>query len=300
MNDAIRGPNSIHGLWVALATPIGSDGNVAHAALARHAADVLAHGCDGVVLFGTTGEGPSFSAAERLAAAEALLKAGIAAHRIALGAGFPAPTETIALLRQALAMGLTHALLLPPYFFRDGNEAGIEAGLRAMLDGTADSRLRATLYNIPQVSGVAIPPAVAARLAAGYPGTVTGLKDSTGDFESFRAFRKAAPGLAITVGNEPDIARALAEGGAGTICGLANVAPTLVRGMFANPSAEPQVREALALIEGHFIPFLKAVLAARTGDDAWTRLRPPFTPLARAEGTRLAAALDAIARPKAA
>jgi 4-hydroxy-tetrahydrodipicolinate synthase len=169
-----------------------------------------------------------------------------------------------------------------------------------MLDGTADSRLRATLYNIPQVSGVAIPPTVAARLAASHPGIVTGLKDSTGDFESFRAFRAAAPGLAITVGNEPDIARALAEGGAGTICGLANVAPALVRGMFATPSAEPQVRQALALIGGHFIPWLKSILAARTGDDAWSRLRPPFVPLTHAEGARLAAALDAVARPEAA
>lgn len=294
MNDAI------HGLWAALPTPIGRDGTIAHATLARHAAGLLAGGCDGVVLFGTTGEGPSFSAAERLATVEAMLAAGIAAHRMALGAGFPAPTESVALLRSALALGLTHALLLPPYFFRDADAAGIEAGLAAMLDGTADNRLRATLYNIPQVSGVAIPPAVAARLAESHKGIVTGLKDSTGDFASFRAFRAAAPGLAITVGNEPDIGRALAEGGAGTICGLANVAPGLVRGMFATPSAEPQVRHALSLIEGHFIPFLKAILAARTGDEAWSRLRPPFAPLSQAEGTRLAAALDAIALPRAA
>jgi 4-hydroxy-tetrahydrodipicolinate synthase len=300
MNDALRDPDTINGLWVALATPIGPDGTIAQAALARHATSLLAAGCDGVVLFGTTGEGPSFSSPERLAAVEALLKSGIAPGRIALGAGFPAVPETVALLRSALALSLTHALLLPPYFFRDADEPGIEAGLAAMLDGTNDPRLRATLYNIPQVSGVAIPPGVATRLAASHKGVVTGLKDSTGDFASFRAFRAAAPGLAITVGNEPDIARALAEGGAGTICGLANVAPHLVRGMFTEPSLETAVRQALALIRGPFIPWLKSILAARTGDDAWRRLRPPFTPLHHAEGVRLAASLDAIARPAAA
>jgi hypothetical protein len=41
---------------------------------------------------------------------------------------------------------------------------------------------------------------------------VAGLKDSSGGFKQFKAFRAAARELAITVGNEADIARDIAAG----------------------------------------------------------------------------------------
>ena len=58
------------------------------------------------MLFGTTGEGTSFGVAERIATVEALLKAGVASSRIGLGGGFPAITDSIALARSALSLGL--------------------------------------------------------------------------------------------------------------------------------------------------------------------------------------------------
>ena len=155
---------TIHGLWVAMATPVAADGSVDHAALVGHAKGLMAAGCDGLVPFGTTGEGTSFSAAERLAAIEAMLAGGIAPGRIAPGTGCPAITDTIALTRSFLGLGLHHVLILPPYYYRDVDAQGIEDAFAAIIDGVADSRLRATLYNIPQVSGVPVPPEVAGRL----------------------------------------------------------------------------------------------------------------------------------------
>lgn len=113
-----------------------------------------------------------------------------------------------------------HVLVLPPYFDRNVTPDGIEDAFAAIIDGVADERLRAYLYHIPQVSGVAIPTGVAASLRKRYGKVIAGLKDSSGDFKQFQAFRAAAPELAITVGNEADIARAMAAGGAGTICGM--------------------------------------------------------------------------------
>ena len=72
---------------------------------------------------------------------------------------------------------------------------------------------------------------MAANLRKRYGALVAGLKDSSGDFKQFQAFRAAAPELAITVGNETDITRAIAAGGAGTICGMANIVPGLVQAM---------------------------------------------------------------------
>ena len=152
-------------IWAAVATPLTADGSVDNAKLAGHALGLFKRGLDGVVLFGTTGEGTSFNVAERIATVEALLKAGIAAPRIGLGGGFPAITDGIALTRSALSLGVNHVLLLPPYFDRSVTPDGIEHAFAAIFDAVADDRLRATLYHIPQVSGVAVPAQVAANFA---------------------------------------------------------------------------------------------------------------------------------------
>ena len=290
--------DTVSGFWVATATPLTAAGAVDHAALAGHAKTLFRQGVDGVVLFGTTGEGTSFSIAERIETVAALLKSGIGAERIGLGGGFPAITDAVALARSALGLGLKHVLMLPPYFDRGVTPEGIEDAFAAVIDAVADDRLRVTLYNIPQVSGVAVPASVAANLRRRYGALVAGVKDSSADFRQFRAYRAAAPELAITVGNETDIARATAEGGAGTICGMANVVPGLVKAMIDNATnAEARMRAAIDVIADtpSFTAALKAVLAAQTGDAGWLRVRPPLRP--HTDGAALKARLDALMSP---
>jgi 4-hydroxy-tetrahydrodipicolinate synthase len=292
--------DGIHGFWVAAATPLDPAGHIDTATLATHARDLFDRGCDGFVLFGTTGEGPAFSAAERLETVQHLLATGIPASKLALGIGCPAIPDAIALGRGALELGLTQVLALPPYFFRDVTEDGLVDAFSALIDGIADDRLRLTLYHIPQVSGVAIPPGAAARLRARFGRLVVGLKDSSADFAQFQAFRAAAPDLAITVGNEPDIGRALAEGGAGTICGMGNIAPELVRAMFAADAPVADMRAACGLVSGPFIALLKSMLAARANNAGWLRVRPPLRPATLADGAQRLAQLDALTRRRAA
>ncbi|SPP99077.1 dihydrodipicolinate synthase family protein [Bradyrhizobium vignae] len=291
MTEAIRG------FWVASATPLAADGSVDHARLAGHAKHLFSKGVEGVVLFGTTGEGTSFNAGERVATIEAMLKAGVAPERIGIGGGFPAITDSIALTRAVLGLGLRHVLLLPPYFDRNVTPEGIEDAFAAIIDGVADERLRASLYHIPQVSGVAIPTTVAAGLRRRYGKIVAGLKDSSGDFKQFQAFRNAAPELAITVGNEADIARAIAAGGAGTICGMANVVPELVKGMLDGRDVEARMQAAIDVVvkTPSLVATLKAILAVQTGDRGWLRVRPPLRALS--DGTAFKRKLDALIAP---
>ena len=283
--------DGIKGLWVAVATPLDAAGTVDHGALAAHADWLFAEGCDGLVLFGTTGEGTSFAARERLDAAGALLRHGIASDRLAMGTGFPAVADSIALTRDAVGLGIRHALILPPYFYRDAPAEGLEDAFAAIIDGVDDPRLRATLYHIPQVSGVAVPPAVLAGLRARFGAMLAGIKDSSGDFAHFRAFRAAAPDVSVTIGNEADLGRAVAEGGAGTICGMANLVPATVRDIMTRPEAEPAMRAALALMQGPFVPVLKTALAALTGHAGWRNVRPPLRPAPAEQGVRMAASL---------
>ena len=288
---------AIRGFWVASATPLAADGSVDSAKLAAPAPRLFGNGVAGVVLFGTTGEGTAFNVTERVATVEAVLKAGVAPERIGIGGGFPAITDSIALSRAVRGRGLRHVLVLPPYFDRSVTDQGIEDAFAAIIDGVADDRLRAYLYHIPQVSGEAIPTGVAANLRKRYGQQVAGLKDSSGDFKQFQAFRATAPELAITVGNEADISRAIAAGGAGTFCGMANVVPGLVKGMVEGKDVEARMQAAIDVVlkTPSFLATLKAILAAQTGDTAWLRVRPPLRALS--DGTAFKQKLDALMAP---
>jgi len=280
----------IAGLWAASATPVAPDGSVDHPVLADHAKRLIQRGCDGLVLFGTSGEGPSFSIAQRLAATEAVLRAGVPAAKLALGTGCPAVIDTIAMTKASLSLGIAGALILPPFYFASVPDQGIEDAFAEVIDGVADDRLSACLYHIPQVSGVGVPASVLGRLRARYGSVVAGVKDSSGDFASFLAFRRAAPDAAVLVGAEVLIARALAQGGGGTICGMANLVPSLVRRMFDGSEAEPDMQEACAHIDG--IAIMKATLAEMTGEPIWCRVRPPLRAADEAVARRAAVVLS--------
>jgi 4-hydroxy-tetrahydrodipicolinate synthase len=283
-------PDPITGLWAAATTPTDTAGMIDHAALARHVQRLLRAGCDGLVLFGSCGEGPSFSIAERLAAAEAVLGTGVPPAKLALGTGCPAIVDTVTLTKSMLGLGITRCLLLPPYYFAGVSPQGIEDAFAAVLDRIADARLSACLYHIPQVCGVPVPAAVLGRLRARYGATVSGVKDSSGDFASFLAFRAAAPDIASLVGAEVLIVRALAAGGRGTICGMANLVPALLRRLFDDATAQAAIEQACAPING--IPLLKAALAAMTGEPIWRNMRPPLRAVDAAAGAGVAALLD--------
>lgn len=289
-------PDAITGLWAAATTPTDSAGTIDHAVLARHAQRLIHDDCNGLVLFGSCGEGPSFSINERLGAAEAVLRAGVDPAHLAVGTGCPAIADTVALTKGMLGLGITRSLLLPPYYFAGVTPEGIEDSFAAIIDRVADSRLSVCLYHIPQVCGVPVPAVVLGRLRNRYGATISGVKDSSGDFAGFLAFRAAAPDVASLVGDERLIVRALAAGGQGTICGMANLVPGLLRRLLQDASAQPAIEQACAPIDG--IPTLKAVLAAMTGEPIWCNVRPPLRAADAAAGARIAAMLETLGRRK--
>jgi 4-hydroxy-tetrahydrodipicolinate synthase len=276
----------IHGVWCATLTPLDGVGALAHASLAAHVTRLFAAGIDGIALFGTTGEGQSFSLSERRAGLDALLSAGVAPERVLPGTGCAALTEAIELTRHAVHAGCAGALVLPPFFFKGVSDEGIYASYARLIDGVADTRLRLYLYHIPQITGVPIPHDVVARLAAAYPEVLAGIKDSEGVLDHTRRLLARFRELAIFVGFEPDLPAALAAGGAGTICGIANLYPRLIRRLH-DDALKSDYQEDLTRVEA-FIAQLeryplfaafKALLAELSGDRSWEALRPPLVPL---------------------
>jgi 4-hydroxy-tetrahydrodipicolinate synthase len=289
--------HAVRGLSCAMLTPIGRDGGVDHARFATHAKALFAQGVDGVAPFGTTGEGQSFSMAERADGLAALRKAGIPPERIVAGTGCAALPETIALTRESVQARCAGCLVLPPFFFKGMSDDGLFAWYSRVIEAVADTRLRVFLYHIPQMSGVPLSVDLVARLAAAFPGIIAGVKDSAGDWSNTQALLERVPDLAILVGHEPHLPRLLQAGGAGTICGIANVYPAMVRALLSpTVSAEDEKRVATfieILFKYPFLPAFKAIVAAQTGDADWLPVRPPFVDLPDASRKTL---LDALAR----
>lgn len=284
----------LKGLWCATLSPLDKRGALDARRLAAHAQRLFAAGVDGIAPFGTTGEGQSFSVAERRAGLDALLAAGIAPHRILAATGCAALPDAIELTRHAVSAGCAGALVLPPFFFKDVSDEGIYAAYSGLIEVIGDDRLRLYLYHIPQVSGVGISVPMLSRLVTAYPTVVAGVKDSSGKLNNSRALVSALPQLSIFVGHEPHLPAMRKLGGAGTVCGIANLYPRLMRRLY-DRALEPDPGDELALIErllGAITPFpifgaLKSLQAELAGDPSWLALRAPLMPLSTADAAAL-------------
>jgi 4-hydroxy-tetrahydrodipicolinate synthase len=285
----------VRGLWCAMLTPLDRSGGVDHPRLVEHARRLLARGVDGVAPFGTTGEGQSFGVGERAAGLSALLAAGIPAHRLVAASGCAALSETITLTRHGVQSGCAACLVLPPFFFKDVSDDGLFAWYARVIEAVGDTRLRVLLYHIPQITGVPLSVDLVARLAAAFPGIVAGVKDSSGDWANSAALLARVPQLAILVGHEPHLPRALRAGGAGTICGVANTYPAIVRALFS-PNVTQADEERIATFidvtfRQPFLPAFKAIVAAQTGDPGWHAMCPPQVALDEGQRRTLLTAL---------
>ncbi len=286
------------GVFSAALTPITANHTPDAALFVTHCQRLLAEGCDGIAMLGTTGEANSFAADERRALLEAVVAAGIAPDRLLPGTGVAALAETVALTRHALSLGVTTVVMLPPFYYKGVTEDGLFAAYDEVVQRIADPRLRIVLYHIPQMSAVPIPFPVIVRLREAHPGVFTGIKDSAGDLAHMEALVAAFPGLAVLAGADPLMLPLLRRGGAGCITATSNLVASdlaFVFRHFADPAQAAAVEAAQARIvamrnrASRFAQMasLKALLAHRTGEEGWHRLRPPLLPLSAAERSAL-------------
>lgn len=297
---------SFDGIWPALVTPLHADLSVDASKLAAHAQALLAQGCGGVTLFGTTGEGPSFTLEERKQTLENLIQLGVPADRILVSTSCAALPETLALTRHAASLGTHGSLMLPPFFLKGISEEGVIAAYAQVLDGVADWTPRMYLYHIPQISGVGLTPNVIRVLKARYPRSIVGVKDSGCDTAFSLGLADAfMPGLTIYVGNEPDLPALGRRGSKGAVSGLANFMPRLVHRLVLNPDAAdtPAERERvialLAVLTRYaLLPAIKGMMGILSGDHAWLRVRPPLVALTDAEYAALSAQIHALGLDK--
>src|SRR5437763_7453885 len=184
----------------------------------------------GLAVFGANSEANSLTVPEKLALLDALADAGLSGERMMPGTGCCAVPDTVELTRRAVQQGCAGVLMLPPFYYKGVSDDGLFASYAEVIERVGDDRLRIYLYHIPPVSQVAISLPLIERLLARYPGTVAGIKDSSGDWNNTRAMlqRFTPQNFDIFAGSETILLATLRAGGAGCISATANVNPRAI------------------------------------------------------------------------
>ena len=294
--------SKLRGIWAPCLTPIKDNYTIDQLRLKDHIDWLLSNGCSGIVLFGTTGEAASFSAAERMTALEKLIASGVSPRNLIIGNGFSAITDTVAVTRHAMELGCESVLMVPPFYFKDLSLEGISTSFRYVLDEVNSSKLRVVLYHYPKMSAVPITHALIDKLIESHGELIAGLKDSSGDWQSVEGFIRAYPNLSIFPGSDMLLLKGLKIGAVGTITATADINPAGIRKVYDLWSVAKNAEDAQSKAEQiRQIVFryplaaaLKSVHSAFRSDLDWNRVRPPLVVLSDYQRLKLIEALTQV------
>src|SRR5215216_6275075 len=240
-----------------------------------------ARGCHGIVLFGTTGEGPSFSPTER----ESLMRAACEARemlpgfRLIAGTGTPSLSETIDLTKLAFDLGFEAVLVVPPYYFRKATDNGLFLWFRDVLQKAVPSDGFVLGYHFPRVAGIGLSIELLARLKDAFPAQFAGIKDSSHDADLARDLgEKFGSDLVVLTGTDSYLQLAMQNKAVGCITAPANIISPDLREIWdlindgQDPSkARARVKAQRDILDKYppFPPTLKVLLHRLHGFPRW-------------------------------
>lgn len=218
------------GIIVALVTPLTPDEKLDEGAFRKLVSHLIVEGIQGLFPAGSTGEFYALTGEEKRRLIAWCIEE--AAGRVAVmpNVGAVTTAESVALAREAEAMGADAVSVITPYYCHPSQAELFEhyaAICRAV-------RLPVLAYNNPaRAGGVALTVETILRLA-GACENFSGIKDSTGDLtQTAELIRRSPPGFKVIMGRDTLIYGALAYGAAGAVAATANVAPRLCASLYA-------------------------------------------------------------------
>jgi 4-hydroxy-tetrahydrodipicolinate synthase len=273
------------GVYAAAVTPL-RDESLDLDAVPRLMTFLASRGCHGSVLFGTTGEGPSFSPTER----ERLMRAACEARksmpgfRLIAGTGTPSLSETIDLTKLAFDLGYEGVLVVPPYYFRTATDNGLFAWFSELIKKAVPAAGYLLGYHFPKVAGIGFSMELLARLKEAFPTQFAGIKDSSHDADLARNLgEKFGSDLVVLTGTDSYLELAMQNKAAGCITAPANVLSPDLRDLWDSINNGKDSSEARARVKRQrdildkyppFPPTLKALLHRLHGFPRWSVRAP--------------------------
>ena len=265
--------SKLQGVIAAIATAVDETGEPDCARSAALARFLLAHGCDGLNVLGTTGEATSFSLEQRKRVMTAYRDAGL---------------------------GFAGALVLPPFYYKGVPVDGLVAYVEAIVTATAAKPIPIYLYHFPAQSGLPWHVRLVKRLIEAFGTRIVGLKDSSGDMAYAREAAALSPRFDVFPSTEAVLMQARSGMFAGCISATANLNADLCARVWR--SGDAGALDAAVAIRKLFdgkplVPGVKALLAHIHGDAAWARVKPPLSAFSASEQAAVATSYDGLRMP---
>jgi 4-hydroxy-tetrahydrodipicolinate synthase len=283
----------VAGVYAAALTPMYEDFSCNCEALVIHCNDLISSGCKGIVLFGTTGEGSSFSVAEREQVITDVIRLGMDPQKIIIGISCCAVDDAVKLASLAIDHHCAAVLIAPPFFYKNVNEEGVVNFYKNIILSVNHPELKILLYHIPQFSGVPITINVIKALKEEFPNNVIGIKESEGNLNFTKEILSSFDDFKVFVGHELQISEAVQLGAAGGISGIVNAYPELICSLYEHgkdqgkPNYNPTVKNVIQSLKNYPIfPAIKGVVESQKGDD-WHVVRPPLVALNKQQNQTL-------------
>ncbi len=278
-------------ILTAMVTPFDARDAVDEAATVSLMHHLVAHGSDGVVLSGTTGETSTLTDDEKLQ----LFRLGVrelgGSAAIIAGTGSNDTAHSVHLTEQAAEIGVDAVLVVTPYYNRPPR-----AGIVGHVAAIAAVGLPVILYNIPTRTVINVDPGLIAEL--GQIPRVVGVKEANPD----QAMATIATGLDVWAGNDDLFCEVAVGGGAGVISVASHLVGEHMRAIWdaarAGDRAEAERLDAILhpLYEALFVtanPILIKAALAMTGVIPSDRVRLPLVDATPVERDILRTVLEA-------
>lgn len=199
----------------AMITPMRGDGSIDEGEAARLSLWLSEHGSSGLVVAGTTGEGPTLDDDEKLGLFRAVVKAAGARVPVIANAGSNDTRRSIEFAKKSAACGVNALMAVGPYYNKPP-QAGLVRHFSAIAEATD---LPIMIYNIPGRTGVNILPETIVTLAE-HP-KIVAVKESSGDIAQLAEIAARAPNTFDCYSGDDHLALPHAAVGA---CGVVSVA----------------------------------------------------------------------------
>lgn len=170
-----------------MVTPFANDGSLDVDAAVRLAHWLVSQGSEGLVITGTTGEGPTITDEEDWELWRAIAEA--VTVPVVAGTSTNDTAHSVEQTQRAAELGVDGILAVTPYYNRP-SQAGLEAHFCAIAEAT---HLPIILYDIPVRTGRKIDTPTLVKLAHEVP-NIVGVKDATGNPAE----------TAVVIANTPD------------------------------------------------------------------------------------------------
>lgn len=215
-------------LLTAMATPMTVAGAVDRDRTGELARALVASGSEGLVVTGSTGEGPTLTEGERRDAWAAVRAAVDESVAVIAGVSTSATASTIALAREAERAGCDGLLLTVPAYNKPTQE-GLVRHFEAIVQA---SSLPGLLYNVPSRTALNMTAETAIRLSRVQG--IVGTKEASGDLAQIgEIIAGAEPGFRVWSGNDADTLPVMALGGYGVVSIASHLVGTQLRELIA-------------------------------------------------------------------